>query len=46
VIVAVERALTVTSPAYDLGATEEELRERYLRTLTATATEVNPYTGE
>lgn len=34
VIVAVERALPVTSPAYDLGATEAELRERYLRKLT------------
>jgi predicted pyridoxine 5'-phosphate oxidase superfamily flavin-nucleotide-binding protein len=30
VIVAVERALPVTSPAYDLGATEHELRELYL----------------
>ena len=35
VIVAVERALPVTSPAYDLGATEEELRATYLRKLTA-----------
>ncbi len=34
VIVAVERALPVTSPAYDLGATAAELRERYLRKLT------------
>jgi hypothetical protein len=33
VIVAVERALPVTSPAYDLGATEDELRESYLRRL-------------
>jgi predicted pyridoxine 5'-phosphate oxidase superfamily flavin-nucleotide-binding protein len=30
VIVTVERALSVTSPAYDVGATEEELREMYL----------------
>jgi predicted pyridoxine 5'-phosphate oxidase superfamily flavin-nucleotide-binding protein len=30
VIIAVERALAVTSPAYDLGMTEEELRERFL----------------
>ena len=30
VIVTVERALAVTSPAYDIGATEEELRERFL----------------
>jgi uncharacterized protein len=34
VIVTVERALPVTSPAYDLGATEEELRELWLRRLT------------
>jgi predicted pyridoxine 5'-phosphate oxidase superfamily flavin-nucleotide-binding protein len=33
VIVAVERALPVTSPAYDLGATEAELRDRYLARL-------------
>jgi predicted pyridoxine 5'-phosphate oxidase superfamily flavin-nucleotide-binding protein len=33
VIVAVERALAVTSPAYDLGMTEEELRERFLQRL-------------
>ena len=38
VIVLVERALPVTSPAYDLGATEEELRELNLRRLTAGAT--------
>jgi predicted pyridoxine 5'-phosphate oxidase superfamily flavin-nucleotide-binding protein len=30
VIVTVERALPVTSPAYDVGATEEELRAMYL----------------
>ena len=30
VFVTVERALPVTSPAYDVGATEEELREMYL----------------
>jgi hypothetical protein len=35
VIVSVERALPVTSPAYDLGATEDELRESNLRRLTA-----------
>jgi predicted pyridoxine 5'-phosphate oxidase superfamily flavin-nucleotide-binding protein len=35
VIVAVERALPITSPAYDLGLTEDELREIYLRRLTA-----------
>jgi predicted pyridoxine 5'-phosphate oxidase superfamily flavin-nucleotide-binding protein len=34
VIVAVERAHPVTSPAYDLGATEDELRESNLRRLT------------
>ena len=33
VIVAVERALPVTSPAYDLGATEDELRATYLQRL-------------
>jgi uncharacterized protein len=30
VMVTVERALPVTSPAYDLGATEDELRELWL----------------
>lgn len=35
VIVAVERALPVTSPAYDVGLTEDELREQGLRRLTA-----------
>ena len=35
VIVSVERALPVTSPAYDVGATEDELRESNLRRLTA-----------
>ena len=35
VIVSVERALPVTSPAYDLGLTEDELRESNLRRLTA-----------
>lgn len=34
VIVTVERALPVTSPAYDLGATEDELRELWLGRLT------------
>ena len=33
VIVTVERAQVVTSPAYDVGATEDELRDRYLRRL-------------
>jgi hypothetical protein len=33
VIVTVERALPITSPAYDIGATEEELRESNLRRL-------------
>ena len=37
VIVAVERALPVTSPAYDLGATEDELREINLRRLNRSA---------
>lgn len=37
VIVAVERALPVTSPAYDLGATEDELREIYLGRLNRSA---------
>jgi predicted pyridoxine 5'-phosphate oxidase superfamily flavin-nucleotide-binding protein len=44
VIVAVERELAVTSPAYDLGATEKELRGQHLRRLTAT--ETKPYGGE
>jgi predicted pyridoxine 5'-phosphate oxidase superfamily flavin-nucleotide-binding protein len=35
VVVAVERALPVTSPAYDVGSTEEELREQWLGILTA-----------
>ena len=34
VIVTVERALPVTSPAYDLGTTEDELRELWLARLT------------
>jgi predicted pyridoxine 5'-phosphate oxidase superfamily flavin-nucleotide-binding protein len=34
VIVTVERALPVTSPAYDIGVTEAELRDRNLRRLT------------
>ena len=29
VLVRVERALPITSPAYDLGATEEEIRKRW-----------------
>ncbi len=35
VIVTIRRALPVTSPAYDIGASEDELRERFLATLTA-----------
>jgi uncharacterized protein len=35
VIVTVQRALPVTSPSYDVGATEDELRARYLARLTA-----------
>ena len=31
VLVEVERVLSLTSPAYDLGATEEEVRERWER---------------
>ncbi len=42
VIVAVERALPVISPAYDLGTTEDELRERNLRRLTARSAESHP----
>lgn len=34
VIVAVDRALPIVSPAYDLGATEEELRALWLGRLT------------
>jgi hypothetical protein len=33
VIVTVDRALPVTSPAYDLGMTEEELRGRFRQRL-------------
>src|SRR6266702_817848 len=40
VIVAVERALAVISPAYDIGLTEDELRERNLRRLTAPQNEL------
>jgi uncharacterized protein len=35
VIVSVKRALPVTSPAYDIGLTEDELRASNLRRLTA-----------
>ncbi len=35
VIITVERAAALISPAYDLGATEDELRQQYLRRLTA-----------
>jgi predicted pyridoxine 5'-phosphate oxidase superfamily flavin-nucleotide-binding protein len=38
VLVSVDRALQVTSPAYDVGSTEEELREQWLEILTARAT--------
>lgn len=31
VLVRVDRVLEVTSPAYDVGATEDELRKRYLK---------------
>jgi predicted pyridoxine 5'-phosphate oxidase superfamily flavin-nucleotide-binding protein len=41
VVVAVERALPVTSPAYDIGLTEDELRESNLRRLTDRAAQ--PY---
>lgn len=34
VIVTVDRALPVISPAYDIGKTEEDLREQYLREYT------------
>jgi predicted pyridoxine 5'-phosphate oxidase superfamily flavin-nucleotide-binding protein len=39
VVVTVERALPVTSPAYDIGLTEDELRESNLRRLTGRAVE-------
>jgi predicted pyridoxine 5'-phosphate oxidase superfamily flavin-nucleotide-binding protein len=39
VLVEVERALPVTSPSYDLGYTEAELRETNLRRLTERARE-------
>jgi uncharacterized protein len=35
VLVDVERALPLTSPAYDLGMTEDEVRERFLGRLAA-----------
>ena len=38
VVIAVERVLPVTSPAYDMGATEEELRAIYLERLTQIGT--------
>ncbi len=44
VIVTVERALPVTSPAYDIGATEDELRDENLRRLTAKAAPPIPTT--
>jgi hypothetical protein len=39
VVVTVERALPVRSPAYDIGLTEDELRESNLRRLTGRAVE-------
>jgi hypothetical protein len=39
VIVAVQRALPVISPAYDVGLTEDALRESNLRKLNARAPE-------
>ena len=42
VIVTVERALPLVSPAYDLGATEEELRESNLRRLAGRSSETPP----
>jgi uncharacterized protein len=46
VIVTVERALPVTSPAYDIGVTETELRDRNLRRLTGLGAEgALPVTG-
>ena len=39
VVITVERALPVTSPAYDIGLTEDELLESNLRRLTARAAE-------
>lgn len=42
VIVEVQRALRVTSPAYDIGVTEEELRESNLERLTAPAAQSPP----
>jgi uncharacterized protein len=39
VIVEVQRVLPVISPAYDLGMTEDELRQVFLRRLTAAAGE-------
>jgi hypothetical protein len=37
VLVTVERALAVTSPAYDLGVDENELRRRHVARLTGAA---------
>jgi uncharacterized protein len=42
VIITVERVLRVTSPAYDVGATAEELRERHLRRLVDRAAAPGP----
>ncbi len=39
VIITVERALPVTSPAYDIGFTEDQLRELYLHRLIRLAAE-------
>ena len=38
VMVTIQRALAITSPAYDVGATEDELRQRYLAMLMARPT--------
>jgi len=46
VIVAVERALQVTSPAYDLGATEDELRQSNLARLTGRSAESSSRTQD
>jgi uncharacterized protein len=42
VIVAVDRVRPVTSPAYDIGFTEDELRERSLRDLMGRRAEPDP----
>src|SRR5438132_9824051 len=42
VIVAVKRAVAITSPAYDIGFTEDEVRELSLRRLAARWADLNP----